>query len=225
MLKKTCRIVSPLPPFASPSLSAPLDLLTDFLADAPLTPEQRTIWRDLCAELVLARVRIQELETRLRILDRDVPEGTPAATLLTRPDFNREVARMLACDERYGTTSSVLYFNIENLGAIKDRHGSQLVEAAIRCIADTLVNQIRRSDVLGRLAPDEFGILLPRCNNENAWKKGEKVAVTLYDALCALWGPNLRPHISFGAYTFGEKEDLAQGLKRAAEGVTKLVRE
>lgn len=205
-------------------MSAPLDLLTDYLADAPLTPDQRTVWRDLCAELVLSRVRIQELETRLRILDRDGLPESPAVTLMNRPDFNREVARMLAIDERYGSISSVLYFNIENLDAIKNRHGSQLVEAAIRCISDSLINQVRRSDVLGRLSPDEFGILLPRCNNENAWKKGEKVAAALYDALCDLWGPNLKPQIGFGAYTFSSKDDLAQGLKLAAEGITKVVR-
>ncbi|MGE4352153.1 MAG: GGDEF domain-containing protein [Bdellovibrionales bacterium] len=206
------------------AVSAPLDLLTDELADAPLTPEQRVIWRDLCAELVLARVRIQELETRLRVLDRDTAADSPALALLNRPDFNREVARMLAIDERYGSTSSVVYFNIENLEIIKDRHGTALVEAAIRCISDTLINQVRRSDVVGRLSPDEFGILLPRCDNTNAWKKAEKVATVLYDALGDLWGPNLKPQIGFGAYTFSGKDDLTQGLKQAAEGITKIVR-
>lgn len=205
-------------------MSAPLDLLTDELADAPLTPEQRVIWRDLCAELVLARVRIQELETRLRVLDREGTTQGPSTGLLNRPDFNREVARMLALDERYGSISSVIYFNFENLDTIKNRHGANLVEAAIRCIGDTLVNQIRRSDVLGRLSPDEFGVLLPRCNNENAWKKGEVLATVLYDALCDLWGPNLKPQIGFGAYTFSQKDDLAQGLKLAAEKITKVVK-
>jgi len=207
------------------AVSAPLDLLTDFLADAPLSPEQRTVWRDLCAELVLSRVRIQELETRLRILDRSTDEAEAPPAMLGRPDFNREVARVLAMDDRYGGVSSVLYFDIENLGNINDRHGAALVDAALRCIGDTLVNQIRRSDILGRLAKDEFGILLPRCNNENAWKKGEKIATILYDALCGLWGPNLQPSISYAAYTFHEKEDLAQGLKAVAEGLTKLRRD
>ena len=205
-------------------MSAPLDLLTDFLADAPLTPDQRTIWRDLCAELVLARVRIQELETRLRILDRSVPENASPQPLLNRPDFNREVARVLAMDDRYGGQSSVVYFDVENLGNINDRHGPALVDAALRCIGDTLINQVRRSDIIGRLAKEEFGVLLPRCNNENAWKKGEKIASALYDALCDLWGPNLQPNISYAAYTFSEKEDLAEGLQAVAKSLTKLTK-
>lgn len=206
-------------------MSSQLDLLTDFLADAPLTPEQRTVWRDLCAELVLSRVRIQELETRIRVLDRgsaDVPQSE--LSILSKPDFNREVARILAIDERYGGVSSVLYFDFENFQNILDRHGPNLAEAAIRCIGDTLINQIRRSDVVGRLAKDEFGVLLPRCDYVNALKKGEKVAAAIYDALQALWGPNLHPVISFGAYAFQEKEDLAAGLQNVAKNLTKLVR-
>lgn len=205
-------------------MSAPLDLLTDFLTDVPLTDTQRTIWRDLCAELVLSRVRIQELETRLKTLERQ-PEGeSPSHQLLNRPEFNREVARMLAFDERYGGISSVLYINIENLETIRVRHGAALVDSALRCLGDTLAGLIRRSDILGRLAPDEFGILLPRCDNASAWKKGEHIASVLYDTLATLWGPNLKPQISYGAYTFMEKEDLAQGLKQAAADLTKLDR-
>lgn len=204
-------------------MSSPIDLLADSLADAPLTPEQKQVWRDLCAELVLARVRIQELETRVRILDRS-GEDAAVHAVLTRPEFNREVARMLAFDERYQTTSSVLYFDIENIETIANRHGKVLVDAAVRCVCDTLMANIRRSDILGRLAPDEFGILLPRCDNANAWKKGEAIAGTLHESLTKLWGPGLMPVISYGAYTFGQKEDLATGLKNAANNMTRLIR-
>ena len=205
-------------------LSDPVDHLTDFLADAPLSGEQRTVWRGMCEELVLARVRIQELENRVRVLERNANEDGPSTTLLSRPDFNREVARILAFDERYGGTSSVVYFDIENLEAIKDRHGSDLVEAAYQCIHDALINHVRRSDILGRLAPDEFGILLPRCDNKNAWIKGEDIASLLHVSLCKLWGPGLEPVISYGAYTFAEKEDVTQGLKNASAAMTRLGR-
>lgn len=201
-----------------------LDLLTEQLTDAPLSPEQRAVWNDLCGELVLARVRVQELENRLRVIESQSRDGPPASSVLNKPDFNREVARMLAFDERYGTESSVLYFDIENLDVIRQRHGNALAEAAVRTIGDTLLGSIRRSDILGRLAPDEFGILLPRCSNENAWKKGELVAAKVYDALIGLWGPNLKPVLSYGAYTFKNKEDIAAGLKNAAQSMTQLIR-
>jgi len=206
-------------------LSAPIDLLARQLADAPLTPQQHVLWQELCSELVLARVRIQELETRLKVLERTAADESPSNDVLTRPEFNREVARMLAFDERYGGVSSVIYFDIENLDRISDRHGRTLVEASIRCICDTLLACIRRSDILGRLATDEFGVLLPRCDNESAWKKGEQMASAVFEALTDVLGPGLRPNVTYGAYTFQEKEDVAIGLRQAASSVTRLVKE
>lgn len=205
-------------------MSSPIDLLTLQLANAPLTPQQHAVWRDLCAELVLARVRIQELETRLKVLEHQPAPDDPVHTILTRPEFNREVARMLAFDERYGGLSSVLYFDIENLDALAVRHGRPLVDAALKSVADTLMANIRQSDILGRLATEEFGVLLPRCDNADAWKKGEQIASALYDALAKIWGPGVQPNVTYGAYTFREKEELAVGLKNAAGSVTRLIK-
>lgn len=205
--------------------NTPFDHMADALSDAPLTAQQQKIWHDMCAEMISARIRIQELENRIKTLNRQSSSDSPVQTILSKPDFNREVARMLASDERYGTISSVLYFDIENLDAIKQRHGSEIVDAAMRCICDTLLISVRRTDILGRLATDEMGILLPRCNNEFAWRKGEEIASKLYDVLTKNWGPNLKPSISYGAYTFREKEDVATGLKKAASSLTRLVRQ
>ncbi len=203
-------------------MDTPLNPMMNALADAPLTPEQHKAWQDMCAELVVAHVRIQELENRIKILNRQPNHEGSEQTVLNRPDFNREVARMLAIDERYETISSVLYFDIENLDAIKERHGAELVDAAVRCVCDTLLTHVRRSDLLGRLAPDEFGMLLPRCDNAAAWKKGKQLAASIYEALTTSWGPTLKPSISYGAYTFREKENVATGLKKAAESLTHL---
>jgi len=190
------------------------------MADSPLTGKQQLIWQNMCSELVQARMQVKELETRLKTLERQNADENPS--VLTRPEFNREVARMLAFDERYGGISSVLYFDIENLDTLATQHGHQAAEYAVRCVSDALAHNIRRSDILGRLATDEFGVLLPRCDNANAWKKGEQLAGAVFESLAAKEGLTLRPTVTYGAYTFQDKEDLATGLKRAASNVTRL---
>jgi diguanylate cyclase (GGDEF)-like protein len=197
-----------------------LDPATDWLADAPLSPEQRQAWNQMRSELVAAREKVKDLEARVRLLERQPPEED-AQTILTRPEFNREVARMLAFDERYGGTSSVLYFDFENLEGIAGRHGKSVANAAAREISDVLMKHIRGSDIVGRLAMDEFGVLLVRCDNANAWKKGEQLSSLLYEALAELHGCRLDLAISYGAYTFKENEDVGRGLKEAAQAVTK----
>lgn len=199
----------------------PLDPAIDWLADAALTPEQRHAWNLLRSELVQARTHIVDLEKKIKLMEQ--PSVEEQHTILTRPEFNREVARMLAFDERYGGTSSVLYFNFENLDSIASRHGKSVANAVIREISNVLMRNMRSSDVVGRLAVDEFGALLVRCDNAAAWKKGEQLSEALHAALAEIHGCKLDLDISYGAYTFRESEDVGSGIKQAAQMVTKAV--
>lgn len=201
---------------------SPSDFLINQLADAPLSAKHQIVWKEVCAELIQLRQRVQELETRLKVLENRPDDEDDLQSILTRPEFNREVARMLAFDERYGGLSSVLYFDVEDLDALAAGQGKEMMEKAVRCISDALMTNIRRTDILGRLATDEFGVLLPRCDNQNAWKKGELLAGAIYESLEKM--PNLekRPSVTYGAYTFREKESLSVGLREAACSVTKL---
>lgn len=200
-------------------MKKPIDLAKDYLTNVVLSPDQRHIWDVIREELGAARVRIEDLQTQIRLLERlPIEEGH---SILTRPEFNREVARMLAFDGRYGGISSVLYFDFEKLDEVSGRYGKSVLNAAIRQISDLLLKHVRGSDVVGRLAPDEFGVLLMRCDNPDAWRKGEQLAGLLYDALAEVHGCKLDVTVSYGAYTFRENEDLATGLKEAAHAVTR----
>jgi len=201
-------------------MSTQFDPTIDWLADAPLTPDQRRVWNHMRGALVDAREQLVELDKKVKLLQRENAEDHPQS-VLTRPEFNREVARMLAFDERYGGTSSVLYYDFENLDEITARFGKSVANAALQEIGKILMKQVRSSDVVGRLAADEFGILLMRCSNDEAWKKGKLVARALQEKLVEVHGHKLELAISYGAYTFRDNEDVGKGLKQAAQVVTK----
>lgn len=192
----------------------------DPFAGLGLTSQQRAALEALRHEHALGRVRIVELEKKVQELERsslssDHPE------VLTRPEFNREVARMLACDERYGGVSSVVYFDVERLDSVAGKFGKAVANAAMREAMLALVRYVRGSDIVGRLAPSEFGVLLVRCGNSDAWRKGRELAGHLYDALVEVHGCRLELEVGYGAYTFRADEDVAKGLKEAAQSVTK----
>lgn len=195
------------------------DPAIDWLADVALTPDQRQTWNLMRSELINAREVIKDLEKRIKLLESTSPNDEQHE-ILTRPEFNREVARMLAFDERYGGISSVLYFNFDNLDSVAARDGKSVFNAAIREISNILMHNVRGSDVVGRLAPDEFGILLARCENGAAWKKGEQLSSALYEGLKEVHGCKLDLAISYGAYTFRDNEDISAGLKQAAQTMT-----
>lgn len=201
-------------------MDKPLDLGKDWLANATLSHGERQAWDLLRGELGAARAKIADLETRIKLLERQPAEEDHS--ILTRPEFNREVARMLAFDDRYGGISSVLYFDFEHLDEVATRHGKAVANATLRAIGDLLIKRVRNSDVVGRLAPAEFGVLLMRCDNASAWRKGEQLAGLLYDEIGEVHGCKLDVVISYGAYTFNGNEDVSNGLKEAAHAVTRV---
>jgi len=201
-------------------MSNNFDFSVDWLADAPLTPDQRRAWNTLRGELASQQAKNQELQDKIRQLEEKQDDLEP--TILNRPEFNREVARMLAFDERYGGMSSVLYFDFENLESMASRYGHSIASSALREIGATLARNVRSSDIIGRLAPDEFGILLMRCDNKDAWRKAEALAATLQKILTEVHGCRLDVKVSYGAYTFRDNENLAVGLKEAAQKVTSI---
>ena len=198
-----------------PSMSKDFDLSVDWLVDAPLTVDQRRAWTMLRGELASALAKNQELLEKLRQVEQQREDAEPS--ILNRPEFNREVARMLAFDERYGGISSVLYFDFDHLEETASKFGRAISNAALKEIASTLVRTVRGSDIVGRLAPDEFGVLLMRCDNAAAWRKAEELALQLQRALTEIHECRLSINVSYGAYTFRDNEDLAIGLKEAAQ--------
>jgi len=204
----------------NPYMTNEFDFSVDWLADASLTSDQRKAWNMLRGELASAQAKNQELQERLRQTEQTENEST----ILNRPDFNREVARMLAFDERYGGMSSVLYFDFDHLEETGTRFGKSVANAALREIGVLMIRSVRGSDIVGRLAPDEFGILLMRCDNTAAWRKAEMLASQLQQALIEIHGCKLNIRVSYGAYTFRDNEDLAVGLKEASQAMTRVVK-
>jgi len=198
------------------------DFSIDLLSDAPLTSDQRRAWNMLRGELASAQAKNQEILEKLRTLEQQQADAEPL--LLNRPDFNREVARMLAFDERYGGISSVLYFDFDGLDETAVNFGRTVASATLREIGAVMVRSVRSSDIVGRLAPDEFGVLLMRCDNTSAWRKAEALAAQLQQTLLEIQGCKLNIKVSFGAYTFRDNEDLATGLKEAAQKMMKTIK-
>jgi len=195
------------------------DFSVDQLADAPLNTEQRRVWNLLRGELASMQAKNQELEERLHQYEQQ-KDDADGLTVLNRNDFNREVARMLAFDERYGGMSSILYFDFDGLDEVAVRFGIAVATNTLEEIVSTLTRGVRTSDIVGRLAPDEFGVLLMRCDNTAAWRKAESLAENLQQVLTEVHSCKLSVSISYGAYTFRDNEDLAVGLKEAAQAMT-----
>jgi diguanylate cyclase (GGDEF)-like protein len=180
------------------------------IPEEEFTPSVREAAGRLVHEIELLRREVEQTRIRLEDMARTADQDT-LLPILNRRAFMREISRFIAFAERYGTPSSLLYFDLDNFKAVNDAHGHAAGDVVLRHFSDLIASQIRDSDILARLGGDEFGVLLAHVTLDQAKKKGLAVAQSLRDKP-PLWN-GLPVALSFSCGTHelhaGQKADLA----------------
>ncbi|MET4806374.1 GGDEF domain-containing protein [Limibacillus sp. MBR-115] len=107
---------------------------------------------ELRAENRELREAVAELQ-RLSDLD-------PLLLILNRRAFLRECQRAQQYTKRHGIKAAFCYFDLDGLSAINNTYGHPVGDLALKTIVESVLAEIRGSDVFGRLGGDEFGLLL-----------------------------------------------------------------
>lgn len=158
-------------------------------------------------ELELAHRRISELE---RLADQDT-----LISISNRRAFVREITRMISYSDRYGINSSLVYLDMNDLKVINDTYGHKAGDAALLHLADTIVHNLRDSDIIGRLGGDEFGIILPKASEEDAQKKAQSLLENISEKPLVWKGKKLQLNVAFGVYPLQSGLSADQALDMA----------
>lgn len=184
------------------------------LSGHAITPEMREAVCRLAAERDRLREELAKARARMVSLERLADEDalTPVAN---RRAFVRHLAHMIAFTHRYGVPASIVYLDVNNMKQINDSQGHPAGDAALRHVATVLAQNIRSSDIIGRLGGDEFGVILAHTDEEQAKSK----AATLAEAVaeCPLrWGELAIPvSVAYGVYAFSGSDDPQQAIEAA----------
>lgn len=184
------------------------------IPSAEMTPKVRHAIMGLMAEvdtlrqdLALAHRRIDELE---RLVDLD-----PLVPVSNRRAFVREVSRAISFAERYGTKSTLIFFDVNNMKTINDSHGHAAGDKALMHVADKLSEGVRDLDVVGRLGGDEFGVLLAQIGEEAAQQKALDLISRVENTPIVFNGVEMNVYLAHGGYSFGPGQDPADALAEA----------
>lgn len=112
-----------------------------------------------------------ELMTRLKLR---AEEFHKLATLDSLTGlYNRRLAEQrltgeVSRSQRYGHPLTVMMFDLNGFKQINDRYGHAAGDLVLRSFADQLSKAIRASDLAVRMGGDEFMVLLPECQPDQA---------------------------------------------------------
>lgn len=158
-------------------------------------------------ELEIAHRRISELE---KLADQD-----SLIEISNRRAFVREMTRMISYSDRYGIDSSLVFLDMNDLKVINDTYGHKAGDLALVHIAKIMVNNLRDSDIIGRLGGDEFGIILPKASEANADAKAKQILEALEKNPLTLDGKKVTVKIAYGIYPLHSGLSPDQALDHA----------
>ncbi|MFQ5984392.1 MAG: GGDEF domain-containing protein [Alphaproteobacteria bacterium] len=182
--------------------------------EAELTPKVREATLQLMAEVDKLRRELKVSRERMSQLEK-LADQDPLVPVANRRAFVRELARVMSYSQRYGTRSSVLYIDLDGLKAINDTYGHAAGDAALLHVAKLLMENVRGSDVVGRLGGDEFGVILAQADQPTANEKAAALASAIETRPLTWNGKVVVLCIAYGAYSFKPDEDPVTAIGHA----------
>jgi diguanylate cyclase (GGDEF)-like protein len=155
----------------------------------------------------------KELENRLRYQAfHDTLTGLPNRAL-----FMERLAQAECRYREEGTSSTVLFLDVDNLKAVNDSLGHEGGDTLIKCLTERLLGVVREDDTVARLSGDEFAILLTGAGSAH---QAERVAHRILDSLrlpTPIGEHLVRTGFSIGLATSETCAASGIGLLRAAD--------
>ena len=200
------------------SQSAPVSASVLGISEAEFTPRVRDAIMTLMREVDRLRREVETARTKLadtaRAADQDM-----LLPIFNRRAFMREISRFIAFAERYGTPSSLLYFDLDDFKSVNDKFGHAAGDDVLHHFAKVLAGQIRDTDVLARLGGDEFGVVLAHVTLDQAMRKGAGLARAVRENPAVWHGHTISLSCSYGAYELRAGENADAVMERADQAM------
>ena len=179
-----------------------------------LTPKVRAAIDLLLHEVQNLRDELEQAKKRMDHLEQ-LADQDPLTPVLNRRAFVREMSRIMSFAERYGAVSAILYFDLNGLKEINDNLGHSAGDAALSHVAETLVDNVRSSDVVGRLGGDEFGVILARADNAESLIKAKTLAEAIAEKPLIWEGEPIAVRVAYGAHGLSADQEAHEALDAA----------
>lgn len=184
------------------------------IPEGEFTPRVRDAIMTLMGEVDRLRVELEQMRSQFESIQA-LADQDALVPILNRRAFVREMSRILDFGERYDLTASIVYFDLNGFKAVNDSHGHAAGDAVLRHVARILTDNVRESDVIGRLGGDEFGLIMAKADREAAERKAAFLAAELASTPFEWNGQKIALSMTHGVHVFQKGENVDGAMENA----------
>ena len=137
--------------------------------------------------------------------------------VLGRRGFTEQADNEIQRCMRYQQPLSLLMIDIDHFKVINDTHGHATGDAVLLHFAQLLARELRENDMIGRIGGEEFAVLLPSSNAEQALRVAERMRAAVDQSQIHVRGQPLHFTASFGVAEFQPQELSLESLMARAD--------
>ncbi len=149
------------------------------------------------------RETIEKLIFLDKIANKDILTG-----LYNRKKIIEILRRELARAKRYNRPLSILLIDIDDFKKINDTYGHNFGDKILREFARLLRMSLRKLDYSGRWGGEEFIVILPETDKENAVKVAEKIRNLTANYFEEIYGKKITISIGLTEFKHWDKESI-----------------
>lgn len=139
--------------------------------------------------------------------------------LLNRRGFEVQAKNLISGSGETGKEFILIICDLDNFKSINDQHGHEIGDRAIQAFAKLLQNNVRKSDIVGRVGGEEFCILLPGASSQEAKSIAERCRKEFASKTIEGLPNDHSISASFGVALWRKDDDYQALFRRADQGL------
>jgi diguanylate cyclase (GGDEF)-like protein len=152
--------------------------------------------------ITLTDISSIEFERRNLIIDATTDPLTKAANRLK---FDTILKQQIELSKRYNNSFCMILLDVDNFKKINDTYGHPIGDQVLFTLAETLRNNVRKSDTVARWGGEEFAIILPHTKLVT----GERIAEKLRNKVASIRKKGLPAFTcSFGVSEYNKEQTI-----------------